>query len=305
MPQISIESAAYGVPVLASSAGGASELTESELFRYECGNADDMLAKIMHFVDCPEDLEEYWKHHNGLVTMSEHWKELSKVYNITEKEAVSIPMEDYRFLLKENAFLHKNISLNSSNFTPNPVLDDLRKKLGEAKEENERLTKELKEMTKFKGKVLFQTEYDPIQGHVGANLFQITVDDFNYSDFYAEIRFVKLENVGASCSDKLKISGTWHKSGENFVLDIHQMDWESQDKPLAEWIYCYTEENAVNFFGRYAGRSCGYDYEIQVLTSRAAHESVKFEKLNETFIYENERRPENVFGSVDFFGEEK
>lgn len=299
LPQISIESVAYGVPVLASSAGGASELSESELFRYECGNSKEMLEKIMHFVDYPEDLAEYWKHHHGLVTMPQHWKELSKVYNIKEKETISISMEDYRFLLKENDFLHKNISLNA-NFTPNPVLEDLRRKLGEAKAENERLTKELKEMTKFNGKVLFQTEYDPVQGHVGANLFKITVDDFNYSDFYAEIRFVKLENVGASCSDKLRISGTWYKVGEESVLDIHQMDWESQEKPLAEWIYCYIEENSVNFFGRYAGRSCGYDYEIQVLTSRAAHESVKFEKLNEVFVYENERRPERVFSSIEF-----
>lgn len=113
LPQIAIESVAYGVPVLASSAGGASELCDSDLFKFECGNSDDMLDKIKHFVDNPEDLEEYWKNHHGLVTMTMHWEELAKFYGLSEETAtIELSYEDYQYLLKENQFLHDHVSWN-------------------------------------------------------------------------------------------------------------------------------------------------------------------------------------------------
>jgi glycosyltransferase involved in cell wall biosynthesis len=84
LPQIAIEMVAHGVPVLASSYGGASELCGSGLFRFQGGNPDDFLAKLVHLLENPGDLNEYWKHHEGLVTMSEHWKELERYYGLQE-----------------------------------------------------------------------------------------------------------------------------------------------------------------------------------------------------------------------------
>ena len=112
LPQIAIESVAYGVPVLASSAGGASELTESPLFRFECGNKEEMLHKIEHFVDHPSDLLKYWETHHGLVTLEMHIQELMEVYGFDEnkmhQQKITFTYEEYQRLLREKQFLESN-----------------------------------------------------------------------------------------------------------------------------------------------------------------------------------------------------
>lgn len=112
LPQIAIESVAYGVPVLASSAGGASELTESPLFRYECGDKEELLQKIAHFVDHPSDLLKYWESHHGLVTLDMHIQELMEVYGFDRKriqsEKITFTYEEFQTLLKEKKFLESN-----------------------------------------------------------------------------------------------------------------------------------------------------------------------------------------------------
>lgn len=108
LPQIAIESVAYGVPVLASSAGGASELSSCEMFRFEAGNAKEMNSKIMHFVENRDDLDEYWKHHNGLVTMSMHWNELRSYYGASGAEQVVFSKEDFAYLMEERDFFIRN-----------------------------------------------------------------------------------------------------------------------------------------------------------------------------------------------------
>ncbi len=114
LPQIAIESVAYGVPVLASSAGGASELCSSELFRFEAGNTEDLLNKIKHFVDHPCDILTYWDHHNGLTTMSMHVKELLEVYGLQESPTtIQISKEDFSYLLMEREASMKLISVKS------------------------------------------------------------------------------------------------------------------------------------------------------------------------------------------------
>ena len=293
LPQIAIESVAYGVPVLASSAGGASELCDSELFRFTAGSAEELNSKIMHFVDQPDDLNEYWAHHHGLVTMSQHIDELLKYYDINTNEKIQISIEDYGKLLNENEFLHKHISLNENTFTPNPVLEDLRNQLWQAREENERLKKEKKAMSHLNGKVTFQTEYDPAQGATGVNLFRLILEDFDFSDLYAEIKFIKLQNVSASASGTLRISGTWHGNEGSRKIDIHQCEWLGGEQALKDNIIVYTDENSVIFFGKHFGRACGYDYDVTVLTSRADHDSVQTERINQGFIQETEEPPKS------------
>lgn len=292
LPQIAIESAAYGVPVLASTAGGASELCGSELFKFECGNGGDLNAKIIHFLENPDDLEEYWRHHGGLVTMREHWNALRGCYNIPENDTVQMSKEDYSYLLEEHDFLLKNVDVKHGRFAPDPVLLELRKKLQKANEENKKMKAEMEAMER-RGEIVFQTQYDAIRGDVGAEMFKLVLDDFNYNNFYAEIDFVKLENKAACVRDTLRISGTRHGESGEMKLYIHQTDWENG--ALAEWIWFYVKDNEVYFFGCYPGFACGYYYSVKTLTSRSAADTVSFEKINGGFVTENELRDKSAW----------
>lgn len=300
LPQIAIEMVAYGVPVLASSAGGATELCDSELFKFEAGNSEEFLNKLVHFLEKPEDLNEYWRHHTGLVTMKEHLKELIKLYGLPEvPEAIRISSKDYAYLLMENEFLRKNISLNEEKFVPDPVVEELRKKLREANDRNQMLEKELEEekMANFSGKVTFQTDYDPIQGPedtIGANLFKLVLDKFDYSDFYAEIEFIKMMNVNKSYMDILRISGTWHNESGEYRLYIHNAEFEKNEKEIVNSIFCYTRENEVYFFGKHPIKYCGYAWKVINATSRAIQDPITFKNIHVGFIEKNELRPDNV-----------
>jgi len=299
LPQIAIESVAYGVPVLASSAGGASELTNSELFRFEAGNAEDLRAKIIHFIKKPEDLYEYWTHHSGLVTMKQHCAELQNYYNLSDiEEALVLSPEDYSYLRMEYKFLHENVSLNDDKFVPNPVVEELKRRLWEAENRVRELTEEkerMEYMDSLKGKVIFFVECTDKQEQAGANLFKLTVEDFDYSDFYAEIKFIRLENVKASKSDTLFISGTWHNEEGEYELHIHQSEWERGVPEITEYIKFYVRDNTIYFFAKYPSRYSGFVYDIETLTSR--HESnttVQFEQINQGHIMRNENAPKGL-----------
>ena len=82
LPQIAIEMQSYGVPVLSSSYGGASELCQNPLFIYEGGNLDDLKNHIIHFVTNKKDLEQFWLNNKPPVTMQEHLKQLESIYGI-------------------------------------------------------------------------------------------------------------------------------------------------------------------------------------------------------------------------------
>jgi glycosyltransferase involved in cell wall biosynthesis len=80
LPQVAIEMAAAGVPVLASNMGGASELCSSPDFTFEGGNTRDFIAKLTAFVTEPEKLSEFWYHYRGLVSLQSHLQELEDYY---------------------------------------------------------------------------------------------------------------------------------------------------------------------------------------------------------------------------------
>ena len=146
--------------------------------------------------------------------------------------------------------------------------------------------------------MIFHSGYDPIQGHVGVNLFKLTLEKFDYSDFYAEIRFIKLANIEASLSDTLEISGTYHADSGDYKLHIHQIEWENGDKGLADWIYFYLRDNTITFFGRYPGQFSGYMYDIKELTSRNIKETIKIVPMNTGYVVENELRPNDAFNLI-------
>jgi len=116
LPQIAIESVAYGVPVLSSNFGGASELCSSEKFKFKGGDKKDFLTKLKHFVDNPSDIKTYWEYHKGLVTMEDHIKQIIDLYNLPKQPSkIEINTDDLYFLLEENKFLHEHVSINGFN----------------------------------------------------------------------------------------------------------------------------------------------------------------------------------------------
>ena len=80
LPQVAIEMVANGVPILCSSFGGASELCNSDLFKFQGGNEKDFISKMLEFVENPNMLNEYWKNHKPLMTMKKHIEELNIIY---------------------------------------------------------------------------------------------------------------------------------------------------------------------------------------------------------------------------------
>ena len=82
MPQVAIEMHALGVPVLASSLGGASELSNSNEFKYIGGNKEDFIKKLTAIFNNREKLSNYWDQCNPLKTMDQHVSELKRYYGI-------------------------------------------------------------------------------------------------------------------------------------------------------------------------------------------------------------------------------
>ena len=112
LPQIAIEMVALGVPILRSDAGGASELCNSEKFKFKAGNTDDFLEKLSWFIDHPEEVSEFWLHHQGLVTLKDHLEEMEAYLGLGKlsEDHITISLEDYMDMVEENEFLYKHLS---------------------------------------------------------------------------------------------------------------------------------------------------------------------------------------------------
>lgn len=80
LPQVAIEMVSNGIPILCSDFGGASELSSSELFKFKGGDVEDFKIKLTHLIQNPQSLSEYWKGHNGLMTMDKHVQILTAMY---------------------------------------------------------------------------------------------------------------------------------------------------------------------------------------------------------------------------------
>lgn len=81
LPQIAIEQIAYGVPVLCSNFGGASELSNHNPdFTFEAGNFKDFLQKIENLFVNRHLLKTYWNTTKSLTTMKEHVSFLENVF---------------------------------------------------------------------------------------------------------------------------------------------------------------------------------------------------------------------------------
>ena len=82
LPQVAIEMAANGVPVLTSDVGGPSELSGCKDFVFPVADKIALAEKIEMFAEHRELLKGYWKEYNGLQTMSNHIDSLRHYYGV-------------------------------------------------------------------------------------------------------------------------------------------------------------------------------------------------------------------------------
>ena len=82
LPQVSIEVTSFGVPILSSDLGGASELSDNNDFKFKGSDTKDFLQKLTAIIKNREKLNEYWNTYNKPTTMKKHIDELYKYYKI-------------------------------------------------------------------------------------------------------------------------------------------------------------------------------------------------------------------------------
>lgn len=81
LPQVAIEFASYGVPVLASDLGGAHELSRDESFIFKAGDKEDFAKKLSAIVSDPKLLERYFDNRIKLNTVKEHMETLLCIFS--------------------------------------------------------------------------------------------------------------------------------------------------------------------------------------------------------------------------------
>ena len=80
LPQVAMELKAMGIPVLSSNLGGASELTDSQYFKFLAGNTNDFIDKIYYIMTHKEVLKEYFDKGKPLISIKEHCEQLDNLY---------------------------------------------------------------------------------------------------------------------------------------------------------------------------------------------------------------------------------
>lgn len=108
LPQVAIEMAALGIPILCSSSGGAKELCSSDKFVFKSGDAEDFIKKLKFFVKNRKALDGYWKKHKGLKTLREHFDEMAEFYELPEPGKAVVDVEEYSRIVEENEFLYRS-----------------------------------------------------------------------------------------------------------------------------------------------------------------------------------------------------
>ena len=81
LPQVAIEQIAYGVPIICSDLGGASELhSRNPDFTFKAGDLNDFVKKLENILNNRNLLKEYWSTVMPLMTMEKHVKFLESIY---------------------------------------------------------------------------------------------------------------------------------------------------------------------------------------------------------------------------------
>ena len=81
LPQVSMEMKSMGIPVLSSDRGGASELSESQFFKFKSGDIASFIKTVDNILKNHKILDLYYKKGLTLITNQEHCEILKKVYS--------------------------------------------------------------------------------------------------------------------------------------------------------------------------------------------------------------------------------
>ncbi len=81
LPQVAIEYAANGIPVLCSDLGGAHELSKAPEFVFKAGDKEDFKSKLENILNNKEILKRYFDNMIKLKTMEEHVSNIESYYN--------------------------------------------------------------------------------------------------------------------------------------------------------------------------------------------------------------------------------
>ena len=135
-----------------------------------------------------------------------------------------------------------------------------------------------------------------VAAHDEVKVLEISAEEL--SDFFAEIRFIRLNNLTYSSSDILKISGTLAKDGERGELKLHQIDWSGDNADISDNIYYYINGNEIFFFCTYTERFAGFAWDVESIASRAAYDSARYTKIAPTMISDPEALPKKAFNSM-------
>ena len=83
LPQVAIEQIAYGVPILTSDLGEASELhNHNENFTFKAADTNEFLSKLENIFNNRQLLKNYWQSVKPLTTMKDHVDFLRNIYAI-------------------------------------------------------------------------------------------------------------------------------------------------------------------------------------------------------------------------------
>lgn len=156
LPQVAIEMVAFGVPILCSDAGGASELCKSKNFKFKAGDTEDFLEKLYTILDKKVNLEEFWVNHDGLCTNQKHYKQIEDIYELGDPEKITLSTKDVSELIEENTFLYEHFVEENTSIHRNDIhnlqdeLDKIQHELEAARSQRDDLSWRLDETRKSK-----------------------------------------------------------------------------------------------------------------------------------------------------------
>lgn len=84
LPQVSIEMKSFGIPVLASDRGGASEISSiknRDKFTFKAGNVEDFWEKVRPLAENPQSLLDFWDEAPILINLDQHADRMLSLYD--------------------------------------------------------------------------------------------------------------------------------------------------------------------------------------------------------------------------------
>lgn len=149
LPQVAIEMVSFGVPILSSDAGGASELTDSSNFKFRAGSVKDFLNKLYAIYNGEVELNEFWNNHKGLCTNQDHYEQIESIYGLGKIHDIILSGQDVSDILEENIFLYDHF-VEEDIHSYKDEINGLKKEVEQLRAQKENIEWQLSETRKSK-----------------------------------------------------------------------------------------------------------------------------------------------------------